>query len=176
MLKRITRGTLTILFAMCVLIYGEDLSFASGPGMMTGDAKFDTILGDINAHTHGDNLSDFISNLSLSYEVPRIKIENMLFTLKMAPADAFMAVGLANISNSSIDEVIDEYNRNKGKGWGVIAKKLGIKPGSKGFQALKNGGSDQLGKIKKEEKSKKNNEGKNKNQEKVKKEKMGKKK
>ena len=175
-MKMVLRGTLIILFSMCISIYGEDLCFAAGPGMITGDAKFDTILGDINAHTHGDNLSDFISNLSLSYEVPKIKIENMLFTLKMTPSDAFMAVGLANISNSSIDEVIEEYNKSKGKGWGVIAKNLGIKPGSKEFQALKNGGSEQLGKIKKEEKSKKNNEGKNKNQEKVKKEKMGKKK
>ena len=143
MLKIIMKVALIILFSMCASIYGENLSFAAGPGMMTGDAKFDTILGDINVRTHGDNLSDFISNLSLSYKVPKIEIENMLFTLKITPADAYMAVGIAHISNKSIDEVVNEYTENKGNGWGVIANNLGIKPGSKDFQALKNGGSNQ---------------------------------
>jgi hypothetical protein len=32
-----------------------------------------------------------------------------------------------------------EYQVHKGKGWGVIAKNLGIKPGSKEFHALKKG-------------------------------------
>jgi hypothetical protein len=35
--------------------------------------------------------------------------------------------------------VLKEYKTSKGKGWGVIAKSLGIKPGSAEFQALKNG-------------------------------------
>jgi hypothetical protein len=35
--------------------------------------------------------------------------------------------------------VIEQYRSSKGKGWGVLAKSLGIKPGSKEFHALKNG-------------------------------------
>jgi hypothetical protein len=31
------------------------------------------------------------------------------------------------------------YKQSKGKGWGVIAKELGIKPGSPEFHALKRG-------------------------------------
>ena len=37
------------------------------------------------------------------------------------------------------DQVFKIYNANKGKGWGVIAKELGIKPGSPEFHALKQG-------------------------------------
>jgi hypothetical protein len=36
--------------------------------------------------------------------------------------------------------VVREYKAHKGQGWGVIAKNLGIKPGSKEFHALKKGG------------------------------------
>ena len=35
--------------------------------------------------------------------------------------------------------VKNTYQAHKGKGWGVIAKELGIKPGSREFHALKNG-------------------------------------
>ncbi|HEX9934232.1 MAG TPA: hypothetical protein VGB38_03460, partial [bacterium] len=35
------------------------------------------------------------------------------------------------------ERVMDEYKSGKGKGWGVIAKSLGIKPGSDEFHALK---------------------------------------
>jgi hypothetical protein len=34
---------------------------------------------------------------------------------------------------------VDTYKRNKGKGWGVIAQRLGIKPGSAEFHRLKKG-------------------------------------
>ncbi|MBN2061302.1 MAG: hypothetical protein JW882_12890 [Deltaproteobacteria bacterium] len=149
MLKKILKITLIVSLGICLSRYGSDVSLAAGSGMMTGDAEFDTILGDINVHTQGEDLSDFVSNLSVSYRIPEIEIENMLFTLKMSPADAYMAVGLANISNRPLNYVVEEYQKNKGRGWGVIAKNLGIKPGSKEFHALKNGGSEQLGKVKK---------------------------
>jgi hypothetical protein len=37
------------------------------------------------------------------------------------------------------ETVVQTYQTHKGKGWGVIAKELGIKPGSREFHALKNG-------------------------------------
>ncbi len=54
-------------------------------------------------------------------------------------ADAYMVLRLAEMSHLSIDTVIGRYHRNKGKGWGVLAKSLGIKPGSSEFHALKRG-------------------------------------
>jgi hypothetical protein len=37
------------------------------------------------------------------------------------------------------ERVIEKYESGKGKGWGALAKSLGIRPGSKEFHALKQG-------------------------------------
>ena len=106
----------------------------------TGDTKLDATLGDLNICTQGDNLSDFIANLSLSYKIPRMEIERLISKWEMSPGDAYMTVGLAVICNSPVQTVVEEYRTCKEKGWGAIAKGLGIKPGSKEFKALKDGG------------------------------------
>ncbi|MFC1891333.1 hypothetical protein ACFLZT_02970 [Thermodesulfobacteriota bacterium] len=151
------------IFAILVLIlfyivvppsYSADRGMSGTYNPRTGDATLDSTLGNLNIQTQGKNLSDFISNLSLSYKIPKIEIENLLFKVKMPPADVYMAVGLAKISNKPVDEVVNEYKTNKGKGWGVIAKQLGIKPGSRDFKTLKNGGALQLDKVKGKGKSK----------------------
>jgi len=54
-------------------------------------------------------------------------------------AHAYAVLRLAEMSHLSVDTVIGRYHRNKGKGWGVLAKSLGIKPGSSEFHALKRG-------------------------------------
>jgi len=128
--------------------YGGD----SGTGLtfkaLTGDIAFDATLGDLNIQTQGKSLSDFISNLSASYNVPKIKITALFDKIKMTAADVYMTVGIAIIIKKPVDVVVKEYKASKGKGWGVIAKNLGIKPGSKEFRALKNGGSAELEKAK----------------------------
>ena len=40
------------------------------------------------------------------------------------------------MSRQPTDRVLREYRTSKGKGWGVIAQSLGIKPGSAEFHAL----------------------------------------
>jgi hypothetical protein len=50
-----------------------------------------------------------------------------------------MVLRLGEMSNKPPEYVIKEYKERKGKGWGVLAKSLGIKPGSKEFHALKRG-------------------------------------
>jgi hypothetical protein len=50
-----------------------------------------------------------------------------------------MVFRLGEMSRQPAERVMDEYKSGKGKGWGVIAKSLGIKPGSKEFHALKRG-------------------------------------
>lgn len=54
-------------------------------------------------------------------------------------ANAYMVLRLAEISHMSVDTVIKHYHAGKGKGWGVLAKRLGIKPGSREFHSLKRG-------------------------------------
>jgi hypothetical protein len=139
--------------------YGGGRNVRAAYEARTGDATLDGTLGDLNIRTHGRNPSEFISNLSLSYNIPRIEIEDLLFRVKMTPADVYMTVSLARIINRPVHVVVGEYRANKGKGWGVIAKRLGIKPGSKEFHALKKGGSLQIaracGKCKDKRKAKK---------------------
>ena len=148
MRKPILTLAMILLFTISSSVYGGEKSVSATYDAKTGDSALDTTLGDLNVQTHGGNLSDFISNLSLSYNIPKIKIEDLLFKIEMTPADAYMTVGIAKITNKPIHEVVDEYKANKGKGWGVIAKRLGIKPGSKEFHALKKGGSVELDKAK----------------------------
>ena len=54
-------------------------------------------------------------------------------------ANAYMVLRLSEMSHLSLDVVIQRYHDNQGKGWGVLAKRLGIKPGSPEFHALKRG-------------------------------------
>lgn len=54
-------------------------------------------------------------------------------------ANAYMVLRLAEMSRLPVDTVIDRYKANQGRGWGVLAKSLGIKPGSREFKALKRG-------------------------------------
>jgi hypothetical protein len=47
--------------------------------------------------------------------------------------------GSGGVAKQPIDRVVEEHRKHKGRGRGVIAKNLGIKPGSDEFHALKAG-------------------------------------
>ena len=55
------------------------------------------------------------------------------------PADAYVALRLGEMSGKPIGYVTEQYKEGKGRGWGALAKSLGIKPGSPEFHALKRG-------------------------------------
>lgn len=120
----------------------------------TGDASLDVTLGDLNIYTEGNSISDFMKNVSVSYNIPRVRIDYLIYEVKMVPADVIMTALIAKLLGIHVDVVVDEYRANKGKGWGVIAKQLGIKPGSKEFHALKNGAFGELKKAKGKDKHK----------------------
>jgi hypothetical protein len=44
--------------------------------------------------------------------------------------------------------VLRDYEQNRGQGWGVIAQRMGIKPGSPAFHALKGNVGRSHGKLK----------------------------
>ncbi|MCD6018194.1 MAG: hypothetical protein K0S53_1315 [Bacteroidetes bacterium] len=100
----------------------------------TGDAEMDASLKNINVKAQAD-LPLFKSELSASFQIGVPKINVLLQT--MAPADVYMAAEMANILNKPVETVADSYKKNKDKGWGQIAKELGIKPGSKEFHEMK---------------------------------------
>jgi len=115
----------------------------------TGDVNLDATLRGVNVEAQA-SLPTFYSSVSVSFGVPAPVVEHLVTVQMMSPADAYVAVRVATITNRSVDVVVTEYKRNKGKGWGVIAKNLGIKPGSKEFHELKAGGTIIVERSKKE--------------------------
>jgi hypothetical protein len=99
-------------------------------------ADFDWIKG-FNLKAEADP-SGFRARLEARFQVGDMEIRTVLGNVEN-PADAYMLLRLGEMSNRPIGHVIEKYNANKGKGWGVLAKRLGIKPGSKDFHALKQG-------------------------------------
>ena len=102
----------------------------------TGNAEFDSDLGKINADAKLD-FGAFKTNLVLSYDISDKKIDHLSISVKMEPAEIYLALELTKLSGKSIDQVVEIYEVNKDKGWGFIAKELGIKPGSPEFHKLK---------------------------------------
>jgi hypothetical protein len=97
----------------------------------------DSFLGEINLTAQAD-LGAFKADLSLSFGVSDSKVTG-LFKVMSDPSDVYMCLRIGEIANQPIDRVVAEHKRSKGQGWGVIAKNLGIKPGSAEFHALKAG-------------------------------------
>lgn len=117
----------------------------------TGDKEMDANLTEINATAKLDP-GGFKAQITADFKLPATKIDLMLST--MAPADVFMNAQVAVIIGKPVDDVIVVYNKSKGKGWGVIAKELGIKPGSKEFHQLKDATKSKNAKYKEKAKGK----------------------
>jgi len=92
---------------------------------------------DFNIKAEADP-SGLRARLEGRFQVGGVTIEAVLDSVDK-PADAYMLLRMGEMSDQPIDYVIDKYKAKKGKGWGSLAKSLGIKPGSKDFQALKKG-------------------------------------
>jgi len=92
---------------------------------------------DFNIKAEADP-SGLRARLEARFQVGDIKIRTVLGNVEK-PVDAYMLLRLGKMSNQPIDHVIEKYKAGKGKGWGALAKSLGIKPGSKDFHALKQG-------------------------------------
>tara|TARA_R110002012_G_scaffold63291_1_gene166631 strand:+ start:752 stop:1201 length:450 start_codon:yes stop_codon:yes gene_type:complete len=102
----------------------------------TGIVQMDRDLNVINTRGTSD-FDSYRSNLSITYSIPMSRIDYMRKTLNMYPGEIFLALEIGRVARISIDDVLVVYRRDKDKGWGQIAKSLGIKPGSSEFHALK---------------------------------------
>ena len=113
----------------------------------SGDKELDLTLNKLNVQAEADR-EGFISDLSISYGFPKPEIRSLFVEIKMLPADVYMTLKTARLINKPLEVVVKEYKAKRGKGWGVIAKSLGIKPGSEAFHALKNDAAVVLEKAK----------------------------
>ncbi len=111
-----------------------DVGVAFSP--RTGDVYLDTQLGDINVYAR-TNSGPFIDDVVVSFGAPRHLVQELYTTRHWAPGDIYYACALAHQLGRPCLEIVDIYERDRGQGWGVIAQRLGIKPGSAAFHALK---------------------------------------
>ncbi len=102
----------------------------------TGNAELDADLSKINVNAKLD-FGTFKTDLKLSYNISDKKIDYLSISVKMEPAEIYLSLELSKLSGRSVDEVVEIYKVHKDKGWGYIAKQLGIKPGSAEFHKLK---------------------------------------
>ncbi len=111
------------------------------------------------------NFVDFRAKLAARFNIGPAQVEAVISNFPKA-ADAYVALRLGEMSGRPIDDVMQNYKANQGRGWGVVAKSLGIKPGSKEFHALKRGddlyGDTGKGKKGKNKDKSKKDKGKNK--------------
>ena len=103
--------------------------------------------------------SGFRAQLSTRFNIGDAQVKVVLGNVDR-PADAYMVFRLGQMSSRSVDYVLNKYKTEKNKGWGALAKSLGIKPGSREFHALKKGGDIYGNKYK--SKGNKKNKGKGK--------------
>ena len=92
---------------------------------------------DCNIKAEAD-VSGFRVRLRTRFKIGDTEVDAVLSNTDK-PADAYMLLRLGEMSNKPTEDVIKKYKANKGKGWGALAKSLGIKPGSKEFHDLKQG-------------------------------------
>jgi len=108
-----------------------------GLTVLTANAGDFDWLRDLNVQATADS-SGFRLRLATRFKIGDAEVKTVIGNMG-SPADAYMVLRLGELSGRSTNDVIKVYRTNKNKGWGVIAKNLGIKPGSREFHALKNG-------------------------------------
>lgn len=109
-----------------------------GYNIRTGDVWVDTRLGEIDRYGRAYR-EPFIDEITGYYGAPRSVVVDLLDRRDWAPADVYYACALARALGRPCLDIANEYERDGGRGWGVTAKRLGIKPGSPAFHALKRG-------------------------------------
>jgi hypothetical protein len=141
------RKTLSVLGLVVFIAGGASAQLIS---FGLGDAALETSLNDIGASAKVD-LPGFTAEVSIQWGTPAVQVQAAL-NQGLAPAEVYLASALAQISGKPLATVVDSYKKNKAKGWGALAKDLGIKAGSKEFKALKDKSTASADKAKKKKK------------------------
>jgi len=108
----------------------------------TGDPELDKTL--ITLDTEASiSFGAFKANISSRYHVSAGMIEYLTVDIGMTSGDIYLTLEIAEITKKSVNQVVVAYESNKGQGWGVIARELGIEPGSIEFHILKGNAKSQ---------------------------------
>ena len=117
-------------------VAAQDFVFGWNP--RSGDVWVDTYLNDINDYGYRYR-EPFIDELVRYHGAPRDLVSELLIDRRWAPGDVYYACSIASILGRPCRYVVDEWERGHGQGWGALAQRLGIKPGSAEFHRLKKG-------------------------------------
>ena len=120
-----------------LLILFLALSAASAQIVVFGfnDTGLEKNLHEINLITKF-NMVEFSSKVAHTWGTTE---KNVLlgFSRGLNAYEVYLVIALARLSGRQPIAVITMYEQNRSKGWGALAKSLGIKPGSKRFKTLK---------------------------------------
>jgi hypothetical protein len=120
---------------ICRIILGAAvLFFLASSISVAGDFDW---MPNFNLQAQADP-SGFKARLATRFNIGPARIDAVIGNISK-PADAYMIFRLGEMSNHPPEYVMERYQKGKGKGWGALAKSLGIKPGSPEFHALKRG-------------------------------------
>jgi len=134
MKKSIITLALAASLAVSAGAHAQTVSLNYSPA--TGDVWLDTRLGEINTYGRG-NPDYFYDDMYSNYGVPRDYVRDLYVDRRWAPGDIYYACALAQLLDRPCREIVSDYDRHPGQGWGALAKRMGIKPGSAQFHALK---------------------------------------
>jgi hypothetical protein len=121
---------LFVMLAFAVSTQAQIVKFTA----TVGDLEIDNMLTSIHNQALKD-ITAFHNNVVSTFNIVGSKVDAALKIL--APGDVYMAAQLSVSANKPFDEVVKTYSANKSKGWGAMAKEMGIKPGSPEFHAMK---------------------------------------
>jgi hypothetical protein len=116
---------------LAALLFGQLLFLSVA---VAGDFDW---LNNLNVRAEADS-SGFRVSLATRFNIGDVKVNAVVNSVENL-SDAYLVLRLGELSHQPIEQVISVYRANRTKGWGVVAKKLGIKPGSREFHALKRG-------------------------------------
>ena len=138
---RLKSTTFALALAIAALTAGgiaSAQSFSLNWNPRTGDVWVDTQLQDVNRY--GSRYQEpFVNEMVRYYGAPRDLVHDLLVNRNWAPGDVYYACAIAQVIGRPCRQVVDEWERDHGQGWGEIAKRMGIKPGSPEFHRLKRG-------------------------------------
>ena len=114
----------------------QDFVFGWNP--RSGDVWVDQTLGDVNDYGYRYRES-FIDELVRYYGAPRDYVGSLLLSDRWAPGDVYYACAIGQVTGRSCRYVAEQWEQHHGEGWGAMAQRMGIKPGSEEFHRLKRG-------------------------------------
>lgn len=138
--------------ALLTLALGLSLSGAVASQVISynprsGDVWVDSQLGYMNDYGRS-NRDYFADDIVNNFGAPRYLVNELLTERRWQPGDVYYACALAYQMHRPCGDVVKQYESNRGQGWGVIAQRMGIKPGSAQFHALKGQVGKSNGKFK----------------------------